>query len=178
MPRKYSDEAIALCAQLYLKFNGQQLDRLEAEMRQQFPGWSKQNLHSRGKGANLKIGWIEKFGWEAMLKLKISTSARQAATSAEKLFLEIEQIRERLKETLDAQGGTDRDLIYQHRDYCKLTIDALVRLAQARDNVEMFVAMYERLLEWLGELSAPALSELLKVGNAITERARKHYALA
>lgn len=176
MPLKYGDEAIALGAQLYLKFNGEQLDRMEAEMRKEFPGWSKQNLHSRGLGANRKIGWIEKFGWEAMLKLKISTSARQVATSAEKLFLEIEQTRERLNEALNAQGGSDRDLVYQHRDYCKLSIDALVRLEQARDSMEMFVLMYERLLEWLGVVSAPALKELLKVSDAVTERARKHYA--
>lgn len=175
MPRTYSDEAIEKCAQLYLKFHGQQHERIEAEMRKTWPGWSKQNLHTRGKGKNSKIGWIEKFGWEAALKLKVSTSARQAATSAEKLFLEIEQTRERLKQALDAQGGSDRDLVYQHRDYCKLSIDALARLEQAGDNMGMFSLMYERLLEWLGALSAPALAELVKVTDAVTERARAHY---
>ncbi len=176
MPVKYSEEAIERCFQLYLKHHGQQHDRIEAEMRKLWPSWSKQNLYTRGKGKNRKDGWIERYGWDAALKLKLSTTARQAATSAEKLFLEIEQQRERLNEALATRGSTDKDLVYQHRDYCKLSIDALARLESAGDNMDAFVAMYERLLEWLGELSTTALAEVVKVGEAITDRARRHYA--
>lgn len=175
MPRTYSDEAIARCAELYLKYHGQQLDRLELEMRKEWPGWSKQNLHTRGKGKHEKIGWIDKFGWKAALDLKVSTSARQAATSAEKLFLEIEQTRERLKAALDAQGHSDRDLVYQHRDYCKLSIDALARLESAGDNLAGFVAMWERLTRLLPEISRAATRELLSVADQVLARAKVEY---
>lgn len=173
MPRKYDDEAVQRCFDLYLKFNGQQHERIEAEMRKVYPGWSVQNLYTRGKGANLKIGWIEKYGWEGALTLKLATSGRGAATSAEKLFLEIEAARERIKTALDAQGaGTDRDLVYQHRDYCKLSIDALARLEAAGDNFDSFVAMWERLCAWLPELSPTATRELLAVSEEVLRKAQ------
>lgn len=176
MPRKYPEEAQEYCFRLYLKYNGAQHDRIEAEMqRAGWTAWTKQNLYTRGRGANQKVGWIERFGWDEALKLKVQTSGRAAQTSAEKLFLEIESQRERIKAALDAQGGTDRDLVYQHRDYCKLSVEALQKLEAARDNFDGFVAMYERLLEWLGEISQPALSELLKANEGVTERARRHY---
>lgn len=175
MPATYSDEAIEKCAQLYLKFHGQQHDRIEAEMRKTWPGWSKQNLKTRGQGENLKIGWVEKFGWEEALRVKLLCTGRQAATSAENLFLEIEGVRERLKAALDAQGGTDRDLVYQHRDYCKLSIDAMARLDAGGDNLSSFVAMWEQLTTWLPEISLPAAQALFAVAEAVLERARSEY---
>jgi hypothetical protein len=178
MPRTYNDEAIEKCAKLYLKFHGQQHERIEAEMRKVWPGWSKQNLYTRGKGANLKVGWIEKFGWEEALRLKVATTARQVSTSAETLFLEIEGVRERLKAALDAQGGTDRDLVYQHRDYCKLSIDAMARLDAGGDNLNSFVAMWERVMTWLPEISLSATHALLEVAEAVLERAKVEFAKA
>jgi hypothetical protein len=177
MPATYSDEAIEKCAQLFLKFHGQQHDRIEAEMRKTWPGWSKQNLKNRGKGKNEKIGWIEKYGWEEALKVKLLTTGRQAATSAENLFLEIEGVRERLKAALDAQGGTDRDLVYQHRDYCKLSIDAMARL-DAGDNLKAFVAMWEWLTVWLPEISLPVAQALFPISDAILERAKAQFGKA
>lgn len=175
MPKTYNEEAVETAFKLYLRFNGASHDLIESEMRKVFPGWSKQNLYTRGRDANLKIGWIEKFGWDKALKLKVATSGRAAQTSAERLFLEIEQARERIKGQLDAQGGTDRDLVYQHRDYCKLSMDALAKLESARDNFNGFVAMYERLLDWLGEINPQVLADLVKETDKLTHRARAHY---
>lgn len=175
MPRTYNEEAVEKAFNLYLKFNGANHELIEREMRKVYPGWSKQNLYTRGVAANLKIGWIEKFGWDKALKLKVATSGRAAQTSAERLFLEIEQARATIKANLDAQGGTDRDLVYQHRDYCKLSMDALSKLEAARDSFDGFVAMYERLMEWLGEINPQVLGELVQATDAVTERARKHY---
>src|SRR5205085_19523 len=106
MPKSYPDEAREQCLRLFLKFNGQQHERIEREMRKAgWVGWSKQNLYSRGD----KVGWIEKYGFDAALKLKLAASETQALTRAEELFLEIEQGRKRLKERLDADGWQTRD---------------------------------------------------------------------
>lgn len=176
MPRKYTNEAVETCFRFYLIFNGQQHDRIEADMRKEgFLNWSKQNLYTRGKGRNLKVGWIEKYGWEHALKLKLSTSQKAAGTSAEVLFLEIEATRKRIKETLDAGGVLERDLVYQHRDFCKLSIDALARLEAARDNLSNFVGVWERLCAWLPEISLAATRELLAVAEEVLAKAQSEY---
>ena len=175
MPLKYDDKAVEKCFGHYLRFNGQQHDLIESEMRKEYPGWSKQNLYTRGKDTNRKTGWVEKYGWDEALKLKVATSGKAASTSAEKLFLEIEATRERIKASLDAQGGLDRDLVYQHRDYCKLSIDALTRMEAARDNLDNFVSMWERLCAWLPEISLEATRALLAVGEEVLARAQAEF---
>jgi hypothetical protein len=164
MPRSYPDEAIQDCQRLYLKFNGQQHDRIEAEMRKTWPGWSKQNLYTRGKGPNQKIGWIDKYGWDAALKLHLAARSEGSLTEAEQLFQEISEIRRKVFEQLKAAGAmAGRDLIYQHRDYTKLSIDALSKIHGAGNTLDSFVAMWERLLDWLQVISPKALAELLTV---------------
>ena len=178
MPRKYSDEAIDYCFQLYLRHNGENHDLIEVAMRKVWAGWSKQNLYTRGKGKNEKQGWIDKYGWLKALEIKRATAPRQAASAVEKLFLEIEQVRERLYGDLFAQGakgGFNRDLVYQHRDYCTQTINALARLDAAGNNIDSFVAMWDRLMRWLPDISVSATRELLAVSDQILERAKVEY---
>lgn len=175
MPRPYSAEAIEECQRLYLRFNGQHHDRIESKMRRTWPGWSKQNLYTRGAGANLKIGWIEKYGWEEALKLHLASRPEGTLTSAEKVFNEIEEIRRKIYEQIKTVGATDRDLIYQHRDYSKLSIDALNKINGAGHTFDGFVAMWERLLDWLPEISEKALTELLQCSDAVIEKAVAEY---
>jgi len=176
MPFSYPSEAIEACLQLYLRFNGQQHDRIEVEMRRTWPGWSKQNLYSRGE----KIGWIEKYGWEAALKQKLALSTEQGTLTAdEQLIRDVEQVRQRVKAQLDAKGakgeGVDRDLVWQFRDLCKLIIEARTKLQARSDTLTAFVTFWERLLDWLPEIDARAASELLKVADAVLERAAAEY---
>ena len=81
MPASYNEEAVEHCFRLYLRFNGQQHDRIEQEMRRAgWESWTKQNLYSRGD----KVGWIDKFGWKKALEQKIESASKTAAlTSAE-----------------------------------------------------------------------------------------------
>lgn len=177
MPRTYSTEAVEEALHLFLKYNGQQHDRIEAEMRRQWPGWSKQNLYTRGKGDNLKVGWIEKYGWDAALKQKLSLASEQTALNADEVLVrDIEQIRQRIKAQLDALGTkVDRDLVYQFRDYCKLGLDARTKLEASRDTFGGFASFWERLLDWLPEISERAARELLKVSDSILEKAAAEY---
>ncbi|HEV7377764.1 MAG TPA: hypothetical protein VGN95_23815 [Pyrinomonadaceae bacterium] len=176
MPSSYPDEAIQDCQRLYLKFNGQQHDRIQAEMRKTWPGWSKQNLYTRGKGPNQKIGWIDKYGFEEALRLHLALRPTGAQGAAEKIFTEIEAIRKTLFEKVKTLGPkAERDLIYQHRDYTKLSIEALSKLNGAGDTFEGFVAFWERLLDLLTEIEPKAATELLKVSDAVIEKAKEVY---
>jgi hypothetical protein len=171
--RAYPAEAIEKCFRLYLRFNGGQWDRIEKEMRREWPGWSKQNLGNRGD----KLGWIEKYGWEAGLKLHLATKPAGARTSAETLFNEIEETRKKLFADLQALGGRqDRDLVYQYRDFCKLSIEALSKVQGAGNTLESFVAFWERLLDMLPEISEKAAAALLAVADQVIERAGAEYA--
>ena len=177
MGKRYSEEAVQRCLELYLHFNGGHFDRIEAEMRKEWPGWSRSNLHDKGKGRNLRPGWVTLYNWKYALKMKLATSAEGASTSAEVLFLEIEMVRRRLGKELETKGArAPKDMVYQHRDYCKLSIDALARLEAARDNLAGFGKFWEQLLTWLPSISEKALRELLKSSEQVIERAKLEYA--
>jgi hypothetical protein len=173
MPSSYGAEVIERCLQLYLKYNGQQHDRIEREMRRAgWSSWSKQNLYSRGD----KIGWIEKYGWEQALKEKIAlATSAQAKTAEETLFIEMEQIRKRLHYKIHVEGCTDRDVTYQHLAYSRLSIESLAKLKGAGNTFESFVAFWEWLLDLLPDLSELAARELLAVADAVLEKARSKY---
>jgi hypothetical protein len=176
---RYTNEAVQRCYELYLQFNGGQHERIETEMRKEYPGWSKSNLYDKGKPDSKKFrpGWPKLYNWKDALALKVATSGESAATSAELLFLEIEIVRRRLAKEMATKGAqADKDLVYQHRDYCKLSIDALARLEAARDNLAGFAKLWQDLLKWLPSISEKANRELLKVSDQIIERARLEYA--
>jgi hypothetical protein len=176
MPRAYSPEAIAEAQRLYLLFNGKQHDRIEQEMRKKWPGWSKQNLHTRGSGRDQKIGWIDKYGFDEALRIHLATRPEGLRTSAEQAFHEIEEIRKRLYEEIKTLGANaSSDLVYQHRDYSKLFMEAETKLHGANNTLANFVAMWERLLEWLPAFSEAALGELLKVADKVLEKAALEY---
>jgi hypothetical protein len=178
MPASYPKEAVELCESLYLRFNGQQHDRIQAEMQKAgYGSWSKQNLYTRGKGPNQKIGWIEKYGWEKALTRKLELASERKAVSAdEQLVRDIEEVQRRVRDQLKlTQPGSDRDLLYQFRDLSKLLIEARTKLEARRDTFGGFVQFWERLLDWLPEIDAPAARALLAVADSVLERAGSEY---
>jgi len=176
MPRSYPPEAVEDAQRLYLLFNGKQHDRIESEMRKKWPGWSKQNLITRGLGPDQKFGWIDKYGFDEALKIHLATRPEGLRTSAEQAFHEIEEIRKRLYEEIKKLGANaSSDLVYQHRDYSKLFMEAETKLHGSTATLEDFVAMWERLLEWLPAISEAALGELLKIADKVLEKAALEY---
>ena len=171
MPKKYDQQAIDKCRALYLKFGGKHFEKLEREMRRIYPGWSKQNLTGKGKDSP---GWIELYGWDKALELHLKSQQMSGLNAAQKLAMEIEFMREQLY-TKASGDPTDKDLVNAHRDYCKLHIDALVRIESARHSFDGFVDFWERLLDWLPDVSVEALNELIKVAETILEKARAAY---
>jgi hypothetical protein len=179
--RKYSRQAIDDCWELFKKYNGGHFDLIETEMRAKgWVKWSRQNLISRGKDEQRKEGWPELYNWEEALRMHIASQPMAALNSAQVLVLEIDEVRKALMASLRTtpnakQGGKAySDLIYQHRDYCKLSIEALQKVEAARDTLGGFVSFWERLLEMLSRLGAEkAERELLKVSEQVIEEAAK-----
>lgn len=173
MPASYPNEAVEHCKRLYLKYSGQSHDRIQSEMRRAgWPNWSKQNLYSRGD----KVGWIEKYGWEKALKIHLDAQAERSRTSSEQALHEIEKIRQALYAEIEgANFRAGRDLVYQHLAYTKQYFTALAALKGEARSFDDFVAMWERLLDWLPDLSPKAVAELLKVSEQVLERAVAEY---
>lgn len=141
---------------LYLKYNGERFDLIDAEMAKK--GWSgfkaTLRLPNRGKGDNWREGWIDKFGWKRSLEIKIATAGMAAQTSAESLLFEVETVRKKIFHELSSKGvgAGQKDLIYQHDKYVSRSTEILGKLNDARDNYANAVFF----LQWLTK-RAPAI---------------------
>lgn len=177
MPTKYDQEAIELCRKLYLKYGGKNYDAIEREMQTVFPGWKKQNLFNRGRGANERMGWIDRYGYDKSLKIHLEKLTESVNDDEQDLYLGIKTVRKDLQKKV--VGATpSRDELYQYRDFCKLEIEARRNLDLSRDNLETFVAGYEKLVTWLSEIDKEAAKFLIKHGEKLAERAQAHYGKA
>jgi hypothetical protein len=176
MPAKSHPEEIKDAFELYLKFNGERFDLIEAEMR--LKGWtlfSKQKLLPRGKGENYREGWILKYGWENSLKIKIAQIGTAARTSAESLLFEVETIRKKLFIDLDSDK-LDKDKVYQHDKYVNRSIEILAKLDDARDNYANFNKFLRDFLEASMLINLKLAKELVENEEALISWAKDKYA--
>lgn len=173
----YGPDAIDFALRLYLKYNGQQHDRIESEMRRAgWSGWSRKNLYTRGKGKQQRLGWIEKFGWERALQLHLAEKPTATLNDAEQLVREVKEIRQQLFRIIKAQGANvDKEKLQLHRDYSNLSISALTKVEAARDTLGGWVHFWERLVDWAVDVDAKFAKVLIKYADAIIERAEKEF---
>lgn len=176
MPTKYAPEAIEHCFGLFLKYSGENLDSIEREMRAVYPGWTKQVLFSRGQGEHFRAGWIEKYGWEAALKIYLSTKGQNLQTSGERLLSQVETIRDRLFEQIIASGVNNRDLVYQHEKYAARSAEILEQLDKASNPLRDFATFWKFLLKHSLEISPSLARELVNAEDAILKRAKNEFA--
>lgn len=178
MPRKYDQQCLDDAKRLYIKHSGQNFVQIEKEMRRKWPGWQKQNLIGRGPD---KPGWIEKYGWEAALRLKLQADQLTTLSSAQRLAQEIENMRVALYEKASTDP-TDKDFVNGHRAYSDLSIKALERIDAARHTLEGFVEFFEAFCGWAGELDETDGAEhaqwIVNQTPAIIARAKKIYGTA
>lgn len=162
---RYDQKTINRCFQLYLLYNGNQRERIAAEMRRDYPWFNTDRI----------AAWEKKYAWREALKVKIEADKRAALTSADELVDEIESVRKKLYELIRADGSNDKELTQQHIHYCRLSVDALSKVKEARDTLGAWLVFWEKLLEWLPDYSTHALDALLQVSSAVIERAAKEY---
>jgi len=162
---RYDQKTINRTFQLYLLNNGRNHERIAAEMRRDYPWFKADRIQA----------WERKYQWQAALKVKIESDKRAALTSADELVDEIESVRKKLYELIRADGSNDKELTQQHIHYCRLSVDALSKVKEARDTLGAWLVFWEKLLEWLPDYSTHALDALLQVSSAVIDRAAKEY---
>lgn len=162
---RYDQQTINRCFQLYLFHNGKQHERIAAEMRRDYPWFKAERIPV----------WQKKYAWDAALKVKIEADKRAALTSADELVEEIETVRKKLYELIKGDGSNDKDHIAQHIHYCRLSVEALSKVKEARDTLGAWLVFWEKLLEWMPDYSTHALDALLQVSGAVIDRAAKEY---
>lgn len=175
MPAKYPPEAIEYCFGLYLKYNGANFDRIEQEMQAVYPGWSRTILFNRGLGENFRTGWIEKYGWEAALKIHLSVRGKNLLSSGEKLLAEVETIRERLFEQILASGVANRDLVYQHDKYSQRSAELLDQLSRERNTGIDFARFWTFLMKNSVSISPALARELASAEDAMFKKAKDEF---
>lgn len=163
---RYDQAAINKCWQLYLQNNGQNHERIAAEMRREYPSFGRERVAQ----------WADKYRWDEGLKFAVDFYKRQSLNSADKLTTEIEELRERLSLQIKQSGSFDRELVQLHRDYCRLSQEQLTKVQAPRDTFGSFVGFWERLLGWLPDYSPHAAEALLQVAEPILKRAAEEYA--
>ena len=176
MPTKYSPEAIEFCFGLFLRYNGENFDRIEQDMRAAgWLGFTKQLLFSRGLEQHRRDGWIEKFGWKAALEIHLANKSKQLLSRREKTLLEVETIRERIYEQITARGVDNRDLVWQHDKYSERSARLLAELELARQSSSDFAAFWKFLLTTALAVSPQLARELVNAEDAILHRAKQEF---
>ena len=144
-------------------------------MQKQYPGWRKKNLYDRNeKGRGERFGWITNYGFDNSLKIYTEKLVTAVNDDEQDLYLGIKATRQEMQKKVAGKSAT-KDDIYQYRDFCKLEIEARRNLDLSRDNLETFVAGYEKLTIWLGEIDPAAAKLLVKNGERLAEMAQAHY---
>ena len=161
---------------LYLKYNGERFDLIENEMR--LKGWTTFNkncLTNRGKGENWREGWIDKYGWKNALEHRVQRAGKDFSSIAEKLYHEVETIREQLFEQIQTSGVGNRDLIYQHRDYTQRSAEILEQIEKTKLGTLNFPDFLNFLIRIAPSISPVLHRELDNALEAIIKRAKDEF---
>lgn len=177
MSRQHHPDEIKDAFALYLKYGGDRLDLLEADMhRMGWTSFNKQLLKNRGKGTNFREGWIAKFGWEHSLKVHLADITTVAATSAESLLAENENIRKAAYMEIQVQGvRASKEIVWQHNTYTQNCIKILDKLEAARDNYGNFTFFLKHLLAAAVEISPALAKELCEAEEPLIDWAEKKF---
>ncbi len=176
MAKTYGQDAIDLCRSLYCKYGGRNHDAIQAEMQKVYPGWRQSNLvdRNRTKGKHPQLGWINRYGFDNSLKLHLQKLTESVNDDEQDLYIGIRTVRKAMQSVVIGKDAS-KDDIYQYRDFCKLEIEARKNLDLSRDNLDTFVAGYEKQMIWLGEIDPEGVKVLIRNGEKLVEMAQIHY---
>jgi hypothetical protein len=172
----YNQEAVEICRKLYCKYGGKNHLAIEKEMQKQYPSWRMTNLYDRGKTKE-RHGWVTRFGFDRSLEIYLQKLTESVNDDEQDLYIGIRTVRKAMQTKVVGKNA-GKDDIYQYRDFCKLEIEARRNLDLSRDNLETFVAGYEKLLNWLSDIDPATAKALIKHGEKLTQLAQAHYGKA
>jgi hypothetical protein len=176
MPSKYGDDAVELCRDLYDKYNGTNHDAIEREMRKVFPGWSKANLQNKPAWRNRgpRLGWIEEYGYERSLKLKLELKIEAVADDERGLYIGIKKIRQRLERKALGDNASDKERGHYFAA-AKLEIEARRNLDLSKANLETYAEAFDLISSWAVDVDPELARRLVKVAPRFTDLAQAHY---
>lgn len=181
MGKQLNEDMIKDCFALYLKYAGERFDLVEQDMHRL--GWTsfkKAHLKDRKDGDAMREGYINRFRWDHALKKHLADLATSsvAATSAEKLLMEAEYIRDGAFQEIKLQGvKASKELIWQHNQYTQNCIKILDKLEAARDNYANFVFFLKHLLASASTISPALAKELCDAEEPLLEWAEKQFVI-
>lgn len=175
MPKQYPEEAIEEARRLYCKYGGRNHELIERDMAKAgYVGWKRSILYDKGKNENARMGWITRHGFDRSLRIYTEKLTEKVNNDEQDLYISIRDIRKSFAKAVES-GVATKDEVYQYRDFCKLEIEARKNLDLSRDNLETFVAGYEKLLMWAADLDKTLAKLLVKHGDRLAELAKAHY---
>lgn len=163
--KRYDAIAIQKCFSLYLIYNGKNFDKIEMEMRREYPGFAKSTIAK----------WESQFDWEIVLELDRDRRKKIALTDADELYEEVKLLRKRVFETVRSSVDLSDDLVKVFLGYARESRELLLKIKSDSDTLGAFVAMLERLLEWLPDYSIEARDALLQIQEEIINRAATEF---
>lgn len=176
MPKNTLPECIEDAFTLYLKYNGERLDLIEEQMRLKgWIGFNKRCLTNRGKGRNFREGWIDRYQWKKALEIHLAGKGKTILTSGEKLYQEVETIRQKLFEQIQTSGVNNRDLVWQHDKYSQRSAEILAQIENAKDTLRDFAAFWKFLVTNSVSISPVLARELVNAEEAIIKKAREEF---
>lgn len=172
------------CFALYLKYAGERHDLIETDMHRL--GWTsfrKAHLLDRkdkSAAGGMREGYINRFRWDQALKKHLAelVTTSVAATSAERLLIECEEIRDRAFQEIKLKGVlAAKETVWQHKQYADLCIKILGQLNDARDNYGNFVFYLKHMLTGAAAISPALARELCDAEDAILEWAESQFVI-
>lgn len=176
MPENKPPECIEDAFKLYLKYNGERFDLIEKEMRLNgWIGFNKRVLKNRGIGKNFREGWIDRYQWKKALEIHLMGKGKTILTSGEKLYQEVETIREKIFEQLQSSGVNNRDLVWQHDKYSQRSAEILAQMDNAKDTLRDFAAFWKFIVTNSVSISPVLARELVNAEEAIIRKAKEEF---
>lgn len=184
MGKRLNEEMVKDAFALYLKNAGERFDLIEQEMHRL--GWTsfKQSMlldrKDKSAAGGMREGLISRGRWDHALKKHLAelVTSSVAATSAEKLLIECEHIRDAAFEEIKVAGvKATKDLIWQHKQYADLSIKILDKLEAARDNYANFVFFLKHLLTSAATISPALAKELCDAEEPLLEWAESQFVI-
>lgn len=180
MAKAYGEDAIETCRRLYCKYGGKNHDAIQREMRAAgYAGWSKINLHNRGKEGTRseRLGWITKYGFDNSLRLHLEKLVEKVNDDEQDLYLSIKSMRKRLEANALRSGSDGKDM-QLFRDFARLEMDARDKMDLSRANLETFAESYHLICTWAPDIDPELARRLVKGGDRFAELAQAHYGKA
>jgi hypothetical protein len=167
----YDQEAIKKCREYYIKYNAD-AKKIEQAMRQDWSSWSRYNLYDRGKGKELRMGWINKYGFERSMQEALNLRINRIQSDDHRRYEAVVTLADTYQKK--ALNGEESAVPI----FLKLTdqqIALRTKLDLGTANFEAFVEAFESIIEWSKDINVKLAREFYRDREEFIRRAKLKY---